>query len=391
MNKVITINLNGVAYQLEESGYEALRLYLDNASRRLEGNPDKAEILADIEQAIGDKFRALLGAHKTVVITREVMAVIAEMGPVEDAGAGEPAAGANAAAGQQQSQGAGGSVPAGEPRAARRLYRILDGAMFSGVCNGLAAYVGVDVTFIRLAFVILSLVWGAGVLVYLVLSFIVPAAETPAEKAAASGAAATAQEFIRRAKAGYYEGMRSFGDKQAHREWRRKFKREMREWKHGFRAEMQQGAQHWQQTCSQLPRHWVGPIFASPLLGLLHFCVVLLGLGAIFSLVMTGAVLGVALPAGIPLWVGIVFVVVIWHVVSWPIKAMRYSCYFGPHGPAWGRPAGGFFDSLVWLAFAVLVLWLLDHYVPEFHEVMKQVPGILHRAIDAVQQWLATK
>ena len=28
MNKVITINLNGVAYQLEEAGYEALRVYL---------------------------------------------------------------------------------------------------------------------------------------------------------------------------------------------------------------------------------------------------------------------------------------------------------------------------------------------------------------------------
>ncbi len=93
MNKVIIINLNGVAYQLEENGYEALRAYLDTASRRLEGNPDRDEIIADIEQAIADKFRALLGANKTVVATREVEAVVAEMGPVEDA-SGAPAAGA---------------------------------------------------------------------------------------------------------------------------------------------------------------------------------------------------------------------------------------------------------------------------------------------------------
>ena len=103
MNKVITINLNGVAYQLEEDGYEALRAYLDSAARRLEVNPDKDEIIADIEQAIADKFRAVLGVNKTVVVTKEVEGVIGEMGPVEDASApaaGSPAADRAAAAGR---------------------------------------------------------------------------------------------------------------------------------------------------------------------------------------------------------------------------------------------------------------------------------------------------
>ena len=58
MNKVITINLHGNAYQLEEAGYDSLRAYLDDAARQLEGNPDKDEIIADIEQAI-----ALLRRH----------------------------------------------------------------------------------------------------------------------------------------------------------------------------------------------------------------------------------------------------------------------------------------------------------------------------------------
>ena len=60
MNRVITINLNGIAYQLEESGYEALRTYLDNAARRLEGNPDKDEIMADIWQTGVAEVRELL-------------------------------------------------------------------------------------------------------------------------------------------------------------------------------------------------------------------------------------------------------------------------------------------------------------------------------------------
>jgi len=77
MNKVITINLGGNAYQLEEGGYDALRSYLDAAGRRLEGNPDRDEIIADIERAIADKVRGVLGANKTVVLAREVAAIIA--------------------------------------------------------------------------------------------------------------------------------------------------------------------------------------------------------------------------------------------------------------------------------------------------------------------------
>ena len=75
MNKVITINLDGAAYQLEEGGYDALRTYLETAAARLEHNPDRDEILSDIERAIAEKFRALLGSGKTVVVTREVAAV----------------------------------------------------------------------------------------------------------------------------------------------------------------------------------------------------------------------------------------------------------------------------------------------------------------------------
>jgi len=83
MNKVITINLRGTAFQLEESGYDALRAYLETAAARLLGNPDQEEILSDIEWAIAEKFRPLLGNHKTVVVTQEVTAALAEMGPIE--------------------------------------------------------------------------------------------------------------------------------------------------------------------------------------------------------------------------------------------------------------------------------------------------------------------
>ena len=142
MNKVITINLGGNAYQLEEGGYDALRAYLETAAARLQGNPDRDEIVSDIERAIAEKFRALLASHKTVVVTKEVAAVLAEMGPIE-ADSGASSANGHGAAAEERAAWRGGTP--------RRLYRIHEGAMIAGVCNGIAAYVNVDPTLVRLA------------------------------------------------------------------------------------------------------------------------------------------------------------------------------------------------------------------------------------------------
>ncbi len=84
MRKVISINLNGQAYHLEETGYEALRAYLDAAASQLRNNPDRAEIVADLEQAIAEKCAACLAPNKNVVSAPEVDRIIAEMGPVRD-------------------------------------------------------------------------------------------------------------------------------------------------------------------------------------------------------------------------------------------------------------------------------------------------------------------
>lgn len=394
MNKVITINLNGVAYQLEEGGYEALREYLDNAARRLEGNPDKDEILADIEQAIADKFRAVLGAHKTVVITKEVAGVIADMGPVQDASADEPASGARATGGPEPTEDGAATGGAAAPAGVRRLYRIYpEGAMLSGVCNGLAAYFNIDATIFRIGFVVLSLLWGAGVLLYVLMVLIIPLARTPAEKAAASGAAATAEEFIRRAKAGYYEGMKTFRDKQAHREWKRKFKQEMRGWKHGFQRQMWENAHQWQQNWAEPgtphPRHWIGMGFTLFILKWVKLLCLGLAFYAVYSLVTKGGVFGLMLPAGIPVWIGIIGVLIIYQFVTWPIKAMRYSCYY-PGMSCWGGGCGaGPLDGLVWLGFLGGLVWLADHYSPPFHVWLQTVPPALRQAADSVRAWWA--
>lgn len=56
----------------------------------------------------------------------------------------------------------------------KRLYRSTQDRMFAGVCGGIAAYLDVDPTLVRLFFVALTLMGGPGVIIYIVLMLIVP-------------------------------------------------------------------------------------------------------------------------------------------------------------------------------------------------------------------------
>lgn len=55
----------------------------------------------------------------------------------------------------------------------KRLYRIEPSAL-GGVCKGLAEYFNIDVTIVRLLFVLSILLSGLGVLLYVILWIVVP-------------------------------------------------------------------------------------------------------------------------------------------------------------------------------------------------------------------------
>ena len=55
-----------------------------------------------------------------------------------------------------------------------RLYRSTSNKMLGGVCSGLGIYLSVDITIVRLFFIILTLVGGFGPLLYIILWVILP-------------------------------------------------------------------------------------------------------------------------------------------------------------------------------------------------------------------------
>jgi phage shock protein C len=162
MDKTITISLSGHAgpYRLDEDAYDRLARYLDRAASRLSDDPDRAEVLGDLERSVGDKLAALLGSGDRLVTAADIDGILEEIGAVDTGH--DP-----------------GTYEAGPRPRARRLHRIREGQQLAGVCNGLAAYADLPVDWVRTGFV-LGTVVTAGIfgLVYVALAFILPVAAT---------------------------------------------------------------------------------------------------------------------------------------------------------------------------------------------------------------------
>jgi len=356
MQKVVNISLNGIAYQLEEPGYNQLRDYLERAEARLKDSPDRTEVMNDLEQAIGEKCARVLSPHKTVVNEAEIAKIIEEMGPVESAE--EKAEGAKPEGASESAQEYVG------PQPRKRLFNISEGAMWAGVCNGIAAYLNVDVTWVRLAFVLITIFsWGGMFFVYIVMAFIVPTAKTAEDRAAAFGMPFNTEELIGRAK----KNFEKFGsDYRWRREWRRQQRHWNRQWAHmneQVRNFSAQAAPHMSTTARALSGIFL-PIAA--IIGALFFVGWIL---ALFSLLTQQTLFGWGLPHHMPLWAGILVLTVVYIAVSAPLKAARHGSHqAGGYHPGWAA-----LHSVVWVCFAVLFFWIAYNVIPGVREFVDQI------------------
>jgi len=385
MQKVITVSLNGNAYQLDEAAYAQLAAYLDKAASALAGNPDRTEIIADLEQAIAEKCARYLSAHKNVVTGPELEQVIAQMGPVDDTHA---AAGAESPASAKPESSPGtASAHTGESSgpAPRRLYQISEGALVSGVCKGLAAYFNVDVTLVRVIFVALIIVTGGlWLLVYLALMILIPYASTSEEHAAARGLPFNARALVERAKAKYAEFASNAERHMAGAPWRHEWRRVRAEWRaerrrmrDDWRAYRRSGYRHnlpptARPGADPAPIHYAAHLVAGAILaaiGLLLALFTVLWLLALISLIKSGAVLGYTLPHDMPLWVAIIILVGLYQCVAWPIHHVRRAlyaasgAYYGPWAAAW--------NGVIALAVTLALLWYGLHHQADVRALLE--------------------
>ncbi len=203
MNRVTLINLAGRALYVEDDGVRAIERWMEAARGTLEDDPDRDELLADFEQAIADRCAALTDDNAEVVTTADVEEMLEALGLVEPADAIDSGSVEEGAAAAFESR-----------MRERRLYRLTgDGeGMIAGVCAGLAAYINVDVTVVRVVTVIAALIsLGAVALIYGAMALIVPAASSPDERMAVRGYGESASDVMSRARANAGPALASVG------------------------------------------------------------------------------------------------------------------------------------------------------------------------------------
>jgi phage shock protein PspC (stress-responsive transcriptional regulator) len=197
MNKTIIININGIVFHIEEDAYEVLKNYMTDVKRHFMNSDDSLEITTDIENRIAEMFNELLAnEHKQVIVEQDVRSVIEQMGTVEDFEHAEEDTNASFANTYHNSG------------ATRRLFRDPDEHLIAGVCSGIANYFDIDAVWIRLAFAVIVLAGGTGIILYIILWIVIPKAVTRADRMVMKGEKLNLQGF----KKNFEEEMGSMRD-----------------------------------------------------------------------------------------------------------------------------------------------------------------------------------
>lgn len=182
MKKTLTVNLGGTVFHIDEDAYRLLDNYLSNLKIHFRKEAGADEIIDDIERRISELFAEKLTAGSQVITITDVEEVIVRMGKPEDMEA------------ENDSEPSVGNAT--RTTIHRRLYRNPDDKLLGGVISGMAAYLGWDVTLLRLLLLVV-LICGVGTLipVYIVCWLVIPEARTAAEKLSMRGEAVTVENI----------------------------------------------------------------------------------------------------------------------------------------------------------------------------------------------------
>ena len=189
MKKTLNVAIGGCSFTIDEDAYMALESYLDSFKAGLENNSSSNQVMDELEMRIADLLKVQIG-RREVIDLNMVNAVLNQIGPV----APRPQQTNNNAGQQTQEDTYGGQQ---YKEAVRKFYRDAEKKRIAGVCSGLALYLNIDVTLIRIVFLVALICGSAGFWIYLVLWIVAPEARTAAEKCELRGIPATAENIRR--------------------------------------------------------------------------------------------------------------------------------------------------------------------------------------------------
>ena len=254
MNKTININIAGTVFNVDEDAYDLLNKYLESIKLYFSKIDKDGEIISDIESRIAENFLSKLSNKNNSISLLDVKNIIKIMGTLDDfkeiyddENKEEETFSSNGKDSKKLHRNISDKVIAGvasgisnyfrvdpiifriiflaltfaggfgffayiicwigipakdgsEQIITRRYYRDMDDKVIGGVAMGIAKYFSVDVSIIRILFIVSIFFGGFGLIVYFILWFITPEAKTVGEKMSMTGYAVTlenVEKFIK--------------------------------------------------------------------------------------------------------------------------------------------------------------------------------------------------
>ena len=169
MNKTVSISLAGFSFIIEEQAYEKLNKYLQALRNSLEKD-EADEVMYDIEIRIAEIFRENLDKRE-VVNSDDVAKVISQLGTPE------------AIEGQNEENAENAEQETFQEKTRKELFRDMKRGKIAGVCAGLAQYFGMDISLMRIIWILVFIftVGFVSVVAYVILWIVLPEAETASD------------------------------------------------------------------------------------------------------------------------------------------------------------------------------------------------------------------
>lgn len=191
MKKIIEVSIGSINFTVEDDAYIELKEYLKRFESTIHDKEEAKEVMIDVEARIAEIFQKEIRYSNQVVDMKLVQSVIDRLGDVDAVDKKGTESNFHYQSSTKNQDYSNQEYTKGN----KRFYRDIDSKKLGGVASGLAAYTGIDVTIIRVLFVVLSFAYGSAFWVYIILWFVTPRAETISQRLEMRGYAPTAENI----------------------------------------------------------------------------------------------------------------------------------------------------------------------------------------------------
>lgn len=181
MKKVIEISLGRFNFTIEDDAYLLLRDYLIRFERTMTNQQEAKEVMEDVESRIAEIFLKEKKYLRQVVDVPLVKLAIEHLGEIHDEYTS-----------YQKNESEDYTTSA---KANKKLYRDPDDKKIAGVCSGIAAYLNIDTTLVRVLFLIALICYGSTFLLYIIIWIVTKEAITIPQKLEMRGIPVTAENI----------------------------------------------------------------------------------------------------------------------------------------------------------------------------------------------------